>query len=313
MNLSWTDLQNPVLWYPDWSIKDACCAQHKGTYYVFFSAFDEARSHVAAVTTSDFKTFSDFVFCFSGESEGYTGMCSPDISQVGDTYYLTFNSWGDQWRHPNQLFYISSPDLIHWSERRPLAANLTRGQRAIDAALAYENGAWYLLHKRGRRHQPFLATAPIIDGPWESLGDTPPQFLMQNGQDNGLTHENFQMLKIDGRWRLLSTDYAPHHPYLYTMRGSGTRPEDWLHWEGGYQLNIPEEDFNTISRDNAAALCTWHDQDGYAYLIYAGANEERAKAFQGTASHRPWPRGWNKLGLARSRDLEHWYPAGQGD
>ena len=49
---------------------------------------------------------------------------------------------------------------------------------------------------------------------------------------------------------------------------------------------------------------------GYFYLVYAGKNEERADEFRGLASRRPWPRGWNKLGLARSRDLAHWYPAG---
>ncbi|MEJ2151262.1 MAG: hypothetical protein P8Z40_17610, partial [Chloroflexota bacterium] len=73
---------------------------------------------------------------------------------------------------------------------------------------------------------------------------------------------------------------------------------------------IPEEAFNTVDRDNAAALCDWRARNGYFYLIYAGKNEERRDAFRGTASHRPWPRGWNKLALARSRDLVRWYPAG---
>ena len=58
--------------------------------------------------------------------------------------------------------------------------------------------------------------------------------LMEYGNDNCLKHENFQIFKIDGKWRLLTTDYSPHHPYLYTMRGYGSRLEDWVHWEKGY-------------------------------------------------------------------------------
>ena len=46
---------------------------------------------------------------------------------------------------------------------------------------------------------------------------------------------------------------------------------------------------------------------GYFYLIYGGKNEKRQEEFAGTAAHgRPWPRGWNRLGLARSKDLTHW-------
>jgi predicted GH43/DUF377 family glycosyl hydrolase len=123
--------KNPILAYDQWSIKDACCAWRDGLFTVFFSAFDQERSRVAAVTTADFCTYSDFLFCLDGRADGHISLCSPDISRVGDTYILTLNSWGDDPENPNQLFYMQSPDLVQWSERRPLAANLTRGARCL--------------------------------------------------------------------------------------------------------------------------------------------------------------------------------------
>jgi hypothetical protein len=306
--IDWANLKNPILTYNQWSIKDACCAWREGLFTVFFSAFDQERSHVAAVTTADLLTYSDFLFCLDGQAEGHIGLCSPDISCVDDTYILTLNSWGDDPDNPNQLFYMQSPDLVQWSERRPLAANLTHRARAIDAALAFDHDAWFLVYKDEKSKRPLFATAPTLDGKWQRVGL--PALLMADGRENGLTHENFQLLKIDGRWRLLSTDYAPHHPYLYTMAGTGERAEDWLRWENGYRLEIPEETFNTVDRDNAAALYDWRARDGYFYLIYAGKSEDHREEFRGKASRRPWPRGWNKLALARSRDLVRWYPAG---
>ena len=38
-SLDWNSLSNPVLAYPEWSIKDSAMAYRDHTYYVFFSAF----------------------------------------------------------------------------------------------------------------------------------------------------------------------------------------------------------------------------------------------------------------------------------
>jgi hypothetical protein len=307
--IDWANLKNPVLEYPQWSIKDACCTWRDGTFTLFFSAFDQERSHVAAVNTRDFREYSDLLFFF----DGHIGMCSPNIVHVGDAYYVSFNSWGDDPDNPNRLFSMQSGDLLHWSERRSLAANLTHGIGAIDAALAFSGNAWILFYKNLESKRPVVDTAPSLDGPWTLIGDGKPSLLMADGQENGLIHENFQIIELDGRWRLLSTDYSPHHPYLYTLNGTGGQPENWLRWESGYRLETTVELFNTIDQDNAAALCDWREHDGYYYLIYAGKTEHRKGEFCGTASHRPWPRGWNKLALSRSRDLLHWYPAGVMD
>ena len=98
--IDWQSLSNPVLSYPNWSIKDAAMAYRDGTFYVFFSAFyperGQVRSHVVEVSTRDFKHFSEPIFNFDGEEEGWIGMCSPDVQRLGGKYVMTFNSWGDK-------------------------------------------------------------------------------------------------------------------------------------------------------------------------------------------------------------------------
>ena len=37
--IDWSGLKNPVLSYPNWSVKDSAMEYRNGTFYVFFSAF----------------------------------------------------------------------------------------------------------------------------------------------------------------------------------------------------------------------------------------------------------------------------------
>lgn len=299
--IDWKSLHNPVLSYPNWSIKDSAMAYRNGTFYGFFSAFYEdrgqVRSHVVEVSTRDFKTYSQPIFNFDGTEDGWLGMCSPDVQQIGNQYVMTFNSWGDKPGKLNALFYKTSSDLTHWSEMKALAANLTAGQRVIDAAVAHANNGYYAAWKEGRRGmKPRMAFANSLSGPFHFVQSGLPVLLMEDGKDDGLIHENYEFLEIDGRWRLLATDYNPPSPRLYTLEN----PNDWLKWGKGYELKIPVESFNTDNVANAAALYDWRRHDGFFYLIYAGRTE-RASYLH---------RGWNRLGLARSKDLIHWQSAG---
>ena len=58
--IAWKSLHNPVLSYPNWSVKDTAMAYRQGTFYVFFSAFyndhGQVRCHVAEVSTRGFQT-----------------------------------------------------------------------------------------------------------------------------------------------------------------------------------------------------------------------------------------------------------------
>jgi hypothetical protein len=306
--LIWTRLCNPVLSYADWSIKDWACAYRDGAFYVFFSAFyqDEGqiRSHVVEVSTTDFQTFSSPILNLAGREDGWEGMASPDIVKAGETYYLTFNTWGDRPGQPNQLFFMASPDLVHWGPRRPLASNLTKG-RSIDAALAFAGDRFYLAWK-DRRHVSRIAVAPDPGADFSLVGDGVLTFERAEGARTSRKHENCQFVRVDDRWLLLATHFgAGHLPYLYRMSGDGTQEKHWQTWFGGYALQVAVEDFNTEDRANAAALYDWRAHDGHFYLFYAGNTEKRTYRSSGG-----WGRGWNRLGLSRSRDLVAWHPAG---
>ncbi|MGC9452451.1 MAG: hypothetical protein ACP5I4_13520 [Oceanipulchritudo sp.] len=324
---NWKSLKNPVLSYGDWSIKDACMARRDGLWHLFFSAFDQERSTVVHVTTPDFQTFSPFHFQLDGRDAGWIGMCSPDLVYSQGRYVLVLNSWGEMEDRPNALFTMESADLFDWSKPRPLGHNLDPDARIIDGALAWTGDCWMCVLKWW--NQARMATAPSLDGPWRWVSQERMALLAEDGEENGHVHENFQLVEIDRQWHLLSTDYIPsaskrdatlegkpfqrgisggnHTPWLYRMSGDPADPQAWLRWEDGRPLQVPGEAFNTIDRVNAAALCDNRKEDGFLYLIYGGKNAERRDEFAGTAAAgRPWPRGWNRLGLARSGDLVEW-------
>ena len=311
--LDWKNLHNPVLQYPDWSIKDTAMVYRDGTFYVFFSAFyprtDDTVCHVVEVTTKDFKTFSDPILKFDGKEDGWIGMCSPDVNLMNGQYVMTFNSWGNQPTKPNQLFVMTSPDMVHWSKREKLAANLTEGKKVIDAALAYADGGYYLIYKQGPKGGtliPRMAFSKSVVGPYEFVGDGLPKLLRPDGSTETLTHENYQFIHVDTKWYLLTTDYDQQKEgniidkgeelHLYTLDPKS----NWLVWGEGRRLDTPQEAFNTDYKDNAGCLVDWRRYDGYFYLLYAGRTEYNSFAM----------RGQNRLGLARSKDLIHWSPAG---
>jgi Glycosyl hydrolases family 43 len=302
----WAGLRNPIYAHDGWSVKDVAMVLLGDTYHFYFSAFfadaGMERCHVATTSSTDLKTFAAATVMFDGKADGWLGMCSPDLQMIGAQYVMTFNSWGDLAGKPNQLFYATSADLGTWSAARPLGAALTGGKRAIDAAIGNDNGRLFLFWKeRIGADRTRLAVATSLDGPWRFVGDGLPALLATGGRDNGLTHENFQFMRIDGKWQLLSTDYTPHAPWIYAMAGAGTDENDWLSWQNGVRMQVATESFNTDYQANAAFLADWRAHDGYFYLVYAGRTEGTSHA----------GRGDNRLGLSRSKDLKSWSPAGK--
>jgi len=310
--IDWANLKNPVYQYKNWSIKDSCVAYHNETFYIFFSAFyfDDGRDrcHISAVKTKDFKNYSEPLFIWRGESGAWDGMCSPNIIKIDDTFYLTYNSWGDDKNQPNQLFYAKSKNLERWENDKPLAANVTKGKRSIDAAIAKANGKYYLVWKEDQT--PMMGVGDTL-GPegWKRLGTVP-----------GGWFENGEFIQIDEKWYLLATDKA-HLPVLRAIRNDGRTDEDWLNLcrgaascaqnqagqsrvfrgtlqkSGQFQrLNIPLEKFNTVERANCAFLIDWRDYDGFFYLLYSGRNQ----GFFHEGDN------YFKLGIARSQDLLSW-------
>lgn len=285
--IDWENLKNPVYSHPGWSTKDACMARNDDWFYLFFSAFfydsGEERSHVVSVKTKDFKTFSEPVFVWNGMEKGWKGLCSPDITKNGNTWILTFNSWGDIKDKPNQLFFSTSKDLVNWSEMQPLAMNITSGIRAIDAGIIHFNSKVYLVWKK--QQEPLIAVA-------DSLNDTGWKIL---GRPVNVWFENGQFICIDGQLFLMATS-RNHRPSLAKMKGNGFSDDNWLRWTDFSEINVPVEDYNTNEAANAASLADWRAFDGYFYLIYAGRTEGE--------SHKG--RGNNKLAFMRSADMKKW-------
>ncbi len=310
--IDWNNLKNPLYSHPGWSTKDACTVYKDGYFYVFFSAFyfdnGRERSHLSAVKTKDFKTFSKPLFLWDGMEEGWIGLCSPNITKVKDKYILTYNTWGH--RHPsgmnNIMLYAVSDDLENWDKHNQLAANLTKGKSIIDVALAYHDGKYYVTWQNWRDNDVTVKTDHIavgdsLDGDFEFIGDGNLELLMKDGHENGKIHENYEFVKIEDTWHILSTDYRPHNPYLYKMSGDPGDPASWKKWTDGYMIKAPKEEFNTHHRANAAFLVDWSDHDGYYYLIYAGNTEG--------VTHDG--RGDNKIALSRSKDLVNWDAPGE--
>lgn len=296
------------------------------------------------VTTADWKTFSEVRLHLKGEMFGAVGVCSPDIVAADGRFVLGFNTWGEPDDRPNQLFCMESADLAAWSAPIAIAPNLTVGHRCIDLALARHGDRWIAVWREGQT--PRFGWARELRGPWSFIGDDGSgRIVREDGRvirDEKMTHENFQFIAIDGTWHLLSTDYNPHEPWLYRMVGDPAELRSWTQWCDGRVLRMPSQGFNSMTGDmdcvrradfvrplypcwddpsrvhivdglsNAPFAWDERARDGHFYVLYAGKNEQRRNDFNGTAAgggSRGWPRGWNRLAVARSRDLRTWEAA----
>jgi hypothetical protein len=294
--IPWDQLRNPVYSHEDWCVKDATMIQKDGVFYIFFSAFFEdvgqERSHVSAVKTQDFKTFSEPLFIWDGKKDGWIGMCSPNIVKSGNIYYLTYNTWGDKPGKVNQLLYAVSKDLETWDEiHRPLAANLTEGKRAIDAAVEFHGGKCYLVWKEVQTPQIAVAAKIGADG-WMRLGET-----------NMGWFENGQFIRVDGKWLLVCVEKhrSEKTTPIFEIVDNGDADEHWVKWKVKTRIPVPDEGFNSVWRVNSGFLVDWRALDGYFYHLYSGAIDDKSHA----------KRGNMKLALQRSKDLVTWEVPGR--
>ena len=296
---SWEKITNPVYDRYGFCVKDACMINREGVWYVFASFFyyknEGLVSHVACIKTRDFITYSEPIFVIDGHAAGWKGMASPDIVLHEGKYYLTYNSWGDREGKPNQLFYAVSEDLIHWEFDKPLAANLTQGKRAIDAALAFEDGRCFLVYKEGQK--PIVAYADSPDSKqWVKIGSPAIGWF-----------ENAQLIRIDNCWHLVATvkrkadgtATEEHGPAFSRMLGDPASPASWMQWEPfrAIHADIPVHAYSINEKANAAFLVDNRDADGHFYLLAAARTE-------GVSFGR---RGDCRLVLYRSTDLIKWF------
>ena len=98
----------------------------------------------------------------------------------------------------------------------------------------------------------------------------------------GDTIENYQFIRIDGRWKLLATSNELDRPFLFDLAGNPAQPAGWLHWSKGRELVVPQEAWNTGSgvtgstfeHANCAYLVDTRSRDGHFYLLYEDTPEK---------------------------------------
>lgn len=307
--IDWAALSNPVLMRDDAMLKDQSVVFHDGWFYIFASVrFEETDAGTAErrrpfFRTRDFKAYED-LFDPDIENGG-----SPDATFHDGLFYMVFQLAvppGDEYaRH---IFYSTSSDLVEWTPAAEIAPEMEQGLRRIDGALGFEGGRFYFAFKADQFMHVARSAGPALDGRWEG------PVMASPGEEFGWA-ENYQFIKLDGKWRMVATAHDPAGkncesdytcglaPFIYKMNGDGTELDDWATWVDKTLLEIPVEGWNTVMHANTAYLCDWRVHDGYFYLFYAGSND--SDSFE--------QRGHAKLGVARSRDLVTWHPAGAGD
>ena len=280
-HINWDAVQTPFVSYPGFSLKDPALVWHDGWFQMACSVFDEANhSQLMTWRSRDLASWEGPMWSLGAGTDGY---CSPDIIQHDGRYIMTFQSWDaiPPRDSKNQLFYATSDDAASWSAPKPLAANVTQGVRAIDAALAHHQGMWYCLYKEAQT--PRLAKASDIDGPWEQLGN-PLSCWAENGQ----------FLQIDGTWHMLAT-LLEHQQGIAAIDGDPDRAFSWTSWQEFRHIETPIiPGFNEGSAANASSMWGGRALDGYWYRVFC-------------AAQNPPDGNWGyELGIARSTDLVTW-------
>ena len=304
--VAWDRLRNPIL-SDEHRIKDQTLAYRDGVFHLFASGRHYRSRDLLRWDSAPDRTFG-----------------SPEL--VVDTplgYVMVAQMADPASDHPRdrRLGWRTSPDLETWTEWRELFPEMPR-DRNIDGALAWANGRFVLGWKRGKLLQHFsVAESPGPDTkgvwPWSSprraqAGEGCLLDALPLVADN-ITRwaENYQFLRIDGRWRMVATARHPdrpvdrgyvgsHEPYIYALGGDGSDLAHWTRWVDKRLLHVPTEDWNTLMHANTGHLVDARRLDGFFYLFYSGANELD-----------PDGRGHASIGGARSVDLVRWEVPGR--
>ena len=307
-SVDWAALRNPILSYPDAAVKDEALVWAAGSWHMVFS-YVTGDSPVAGQEQWDIATAEspDLLHWTAAApwSEQPGGMASPDLVRAPDgTFVATYDAPpGESGAGQAKLYYRTSADLVHWSGPHRLAPGLhpAPGDRLIDPALAWTPGGLVLAYKvgttsQGQAFEVAWSRTRSLDGPWTVVGRPAVRAY-------GDTFENYELVTVHGRWRLVATSNMFDRPWLFTLGGDPSVPSSWLHWVGGAELHVPAEPWNSgtgvtgagYEHANSAFLCE-DTADGYDYLVYAGSTE--LSRFGG------W--GHAEIGVARSTDLVHW-------
>jgi len=289
-SINWSALRNPILSYSSIGVKDQALQWSAGAWHMLYSDMAETRSAPHVRFSVAISSSRDLMH-WTNPKIIAPNAASPDIVRApSGTFIVTYQT-------PSGLEYRTSGDasLGSWSRAHPLGHGLA--SRMIDGALAFTGHGVILGFKAGTTTQHFeIAWAPTLSAPFHIIGQA--DISIYND-----TVENYEFLMLGGSWHLVATSNTLDQPFIFTMGpGSPSVPSTWLHWEGGRELMVPAESFDTSSgvssvnfeHANSAFLCV--GPRGEDYLTYAGSTD--------LGSFGGW--GHASIGIARSNDLVNW-------
>jgi hypothetical protein len=294
-SIAWSALRNPI--YEEAGMTANQTVRHvDGRWHMYFSSVEPGGMGYA--TSTD---WSDWQRTEPRPDEGGAA----DLTRGADGSYVLAHQVHDDRPVPDSRKVVTraAADLSGLATAEPvrIAPGIYDDERSIDGALAHTTAGVFAIFKRGLRDAVPQVTTLVhsptgsLDGPWVLVGDV----------ESVGWFENDQFLTIDGKWHLLGTSIPFHDPMLYRMEGDPARPHSWLDWKKVRVLDIPQEAWNAGPRDsrgfshdvaNTAFLCDARTVDGYFYVFYSGATELESND----------GRGHQKIGVARSTDLESW-------
>jgi hypothetical protein len=293
--IAWSELRNPIL-ATDGMAKDQAVVHDGERWYLLFSSrsTDPRYSGLGEVSSTDWRTWEPV-------PERPEGGGSPDVTRTPDGRLIVTYQDDPANTDVSKPYYRLADTVDGFASEQPvrLYPELFPSERMIDTAFAHTNRGLFAMFKRGA-HTAVIQHTEVVyspsgspDGPWQLLGE--PDFG---------PFENYQFIPIDGTWHLLGTSIPVHAPQLYRLAGDPAKPKSWLHWKLVRTIEVPEEEWNgggtvpglDYERANSAYLCDARAADGYFYLLYAGSTELTTNEGRGHA----------KIGVARSKDLEHW-------
>jgi hypothetical protein len=301
--VDWAHLHNPIVSAVDHTVKDAALVAADGTWFTAFSAVDtKGVWRIGIEHSTNLRGWSPMTFM--PHDAAVEGEASPDVVRAPDgKFVITYQSFVHDVRGGlAKLYYRTTTDFTHFSPAHQLLRPVLTAptDRVIDAALAWTPAGLLLGFKTGSEVQAFelaRSTSGTLDGPWQVIGKPDISVF-------GDTIENYQFIRIDGRWKLLATSNVLDRPFLFDLVGDPSLPNGWLRWSKGRQLDVPREAWNagtgltgtTMEHANCAYLVDRRSSDGYFYLLYEDAPEK--SSFGGE--------GHGVLAIARSTDLVHW-------
>jgi hypothetical protein len=302
-SIAWSAMRNPVLGEPGHAVKDAAIVWAGDRWHALFSDVGTTGGwRIGMSSSADLHRWSPITTM--PHDPAVEGEASPDVQRVpGGGFVVTYQSFvHDRGSALAKLYYRTTADFVSFSAPHPLGRNLhpAATDRMIDAAVAYTPAGLLLGYKVGTDAQAFevaRSDSGTLDGPWTLIGR--PDIRVY-----GDTIENYQFLRLDGRWRLLATSNILDRPFLFDLAGDPRTPTGWLHWSAGRELVVPREAWDrtpgitgtTIEHGNCAYVVDAAPVGGYTYVVYEDSPNKSTISGEGPG----------RLGIVRSRDLLHW-------